>query len=96
MSVDFIRKTGTYYVRAFLVYCLGKTYEIVSNSVTTSGEFLSFGLTGKAEQIILERGRYRLEVWGAQGGDSTGKGDKLFNYSYFSDIMLLKAKINIF
>ena len=46
------------------VDCLGKTYEIVSNSVTTSGEFLSFVYTGKAEQIILERVRYKLEVLG--------------------------------
>lgn len=42
--------------------------------MTTSVNSLTFGYEGKPSKISLCKGQYKLEVWGAKGGDSTGKG----------------------
>lgn len=41
-------------------------------TVITSGNSLSFGFKGEATKIQLPQGQYKLEVWGAEGGESTG------------------------
>lgn len=71
-SIDFGGKAGTYYVRSFIADIDGKSTELVSNQVTTSGSTLSFDYERMAKQIILPKGQYKLEVWGAQGGNSSG------------------------
>lgn len=74
-TIDFLCKSGTYYVRCLVVNCEGKSKEIVSNSVTTSGECVTFGYKGEPEKISLIGGKYKLEVWGAKGGDMTDTRD---------------------
>ena len=37
-----------------------------------SGGKRDFAYTGNAQQITLDAGKYKLEVWGAQGGGNTG------------------------
>lgn len=71
--LDFSGKPGTYYVRALVVDVNGKSTEFVSNPVTLNGKFLSFAYEGRAAELFLAAGRYKLEVWGAKGGDSKGK-----------------------
>lgn len=69
-TVDFAGKAGKYYIRAYVVDSRGMAVELASNPVTTKGSGLSFGYEGKAAIFVLAGGRYRLEVWGAQGGKS--------------------------
>lgn len=59
-------------MRALVFSEEGKAAEIVSNPVTTSGSSIAFGYEGKAVQVALLDGKYKLEVWGAQGGDGGG------------------------
>ncbi|KAK8842165.1 hypothetical protein M9Y10_026394 [Tritrichomonas musculus] len=75
MKTSFARKPGTYYVRCIVFNSEGESNEIVSNSVTTNGSCLTFDYEGKPAKIQLPQGQYKLEVWGAKGGDSTGQGD---------------------
>ena len=35
-----------------------------------AGMVLDFAYTGAAQEITLPKGTYRLECWGAQGGDA--------------------------
>lgn len=69
---SFSRQSGTYYVRALVVDMRGSTREIVSNPVKVL--VMTFGYEGKSREIVLEKGKYKLEVWGAQGGNSAGRG----------------------
>ncbi|KAK8883496.1 hypothetical protein M9Y10_042588 [Tritrichomonas musculus] len=71
-------KIGRYYVRCIVFNSEGESNEIVSNPVTTNGIFhcLTFEFKEiKPVKIPLLKGKYKLEVWGAKGGDSTGKGN---------------------
>lgn len=72
-TVDFICKSGTYFVRCIVFRADGKSQEFVSNKVTTSGTSVLLGYEGKQADFSLSPGRYKFEVWGAKGGDSTGK-----------------------
>ena len=45
---------------------------------TYSGGKKDFAYTGSAQQITLDAGKYKLEVWGAQGGHTGGKGGYSF------------------
>ena len=74
MKTTFMCKPGTYYVRCIIFNNGGESNEIVSNPVTASGSSLEFDYKREAEKITLPCGRYKLEVWGAKGGDSTGNG----------------------
>ena len=74
MKTSFARKPGTYYVRCIVFNSEGESNEIVSNSVTTSGSLTFEYREKKAAKISLPQGKYKLEVWGAKGGDSTGNG----------------------
>lgn len=69
---DFICKPGTYYIRCIVFDSQGKCVELLSNPVRTSGSSVSFCYEGKPTTISLIEGQYKLEVWGAKGGDSTG------------------------
>ena len=72
-TIDFLCKSGTYYVRCLVFDNEGRSAEIVSNPVTTNSANTSFRFDGKPTSFSLLKGRYKLEVWGAKGGDSTGK-----------------------
>ena len=80
-TVDFGCKPGTYYVRALVFDNDGKWTEIVSNAVTTNGRSILFCYEGKSSAICLPKGKYKLEVWGAQGGKSTKANGGLGGYS---------------
>ena len=71
-TVDFGAKPGRYFVRALVVNKIGKSVELVSNPVTTSGQSMDFEYEGKAATVMMIKGSYKLEVWGASGGKSTG------------------------
>ena len=64
----------------YTVLCLvfdseGESQEIVSNTVKTSCEKVEFRYVAPQPSKILPcEGQYKLEVWGAKGGDSKGKG----------------------
>ena len=47
-----------------LVKQKGKTYPV--------GEVFNFAYTGSVQQITLPKGKYKLQCWGAQGGNVTG------------------------
>ena len=77
MKTSFLCKSGVYYVRCIVFNANGVINEILSKAVTKSGSSFDFGYENQAE-IILYRGKYKLEVWGAKGGDSTGDGCDIF------------------
>ncbi|KAK8888242.1 hypothetical protein M9Y10_039307 [Tritrichomonas musculus] len=72
-TTGFICKSGTYYVRCIIFDSEGKSSELVSNAVTTNGKCVTFDYKEKSESFTLCKGQYKLEVWGAKGGDSIGK-----------------------
>ena len=72
-TVDFTCKQGTYFERCIVFSNNGISQEFVSNKVTTSGTSLLFHYKGEQEEFSILPGKYKLEVWGGQGGDSTGK-----------------------
>ncbi|KAK8884623.1 hypothetical protein M9Y10_043739 [Tritrichomonas musculus] len=76
MKTAFACGTGTYYVRCIAFNSDGESNEIVSNPVTTTLSSLTFEYDEQKKPAIisLPRGQYKLEVWGAKGGDSTGDG----------------------
>ncbi|KAK8899209.1 hypothetical protein M9Y10_001513 [Tritrichomonas musculus] len=75
MNTSFACKPGKYYVRCIVFNSDDESNEIVSNSVTTNSSCLTFGyLKREPVKISLPQGQYKLEVWGAKGGDSTGNG----------------------
>lgn len=69
---DIVCKSGTYYIRCIVFDDHGKSKELISNSVTTSGTNVAFDFSGMCETVSLPPGQYKLEVWGAKGGNSTG------------------------
>lgn len=71
-TIDCGGKAGTYYIRCIVFGTNGKHKELVSNAVTTSGESITFDYVGKPSQILLTEGKYKLEVWGAKGGNGGG------------------------
>lgn len=73
-TIDFACKAGTYYVRAFVASIDGKSTEIVSNAVTLNDTRIEFDYEGRPSQLIFAAGNYKLQVWGAEGGSSTGNG----------------------
>ncbi|KAK8845001.1 hypothetical protein M9Y10_021175 [Tritrichomonas musculus] len=74
INTTFACKIGLYYVRCIVFNTEGESNEIVSNSVTTTAGSFTFGYEGNPAKISLPKGQYKLEVWGAKGGDSTGNG----------------------
>lgn len=80
-TTDFICRPGTYFVRCIVFSTDGKSVEFVSNEVRTSGTSVLLGYEGKKAEFHLFQGKYKLEVWGAQGGDSVGERDKSYNTS---------------
>lgn len=71
-TVNFCVPAGTYYVRAFVQDNRGRFMELISNAVKSNGKSISFDYKGKPEIVSLFCGKYKLEVWGAQRGDSVG------------------------
>ena len=68
----FLRRSGTYYMRCIVFDINGGSRELVSSPITTSGTFATFDYEGKPARVSLCKGRYKLEVWGAKGGNSAG------------------------
>lgn len=63
---------GTYYLHVLLVGKAGTKKEIISSETSTSQGKKDFDYTGDVQEYELSAGEYKLEVWGAQGGDSQG------------------------
>lgn len=69
-SFSFIKLKGTYYLHALIVDKEGHSYELVSGKLSTAKTVLTYDYTGSPQTVELEKGEYKLEVWGAQGGTS--------------------------
>ena len=66
----FYCKQGTYYVHALIIDNYGIKSEIVSDGVTTNGFLCTFQYKGSVQSVSLLPGTYKLECWGAEGGNS--------------------------
>lgn len=73
---EFICKSGIYFVRCIVFDEMGKSVELVSSPVTTRGSSVCFTYTGCVSTVSLLEGKYKLEVWGAKGGNTGGRKDK--------------------
>lgn len=68
-DVTLLKKKGTYYLHALVVDNEGHCEEFVSQPLITNFDGLfNYDCTGNVQQVELEAGTYKLEVWGAQGG----------------------------
>lgn len=66
----FTTPAGTYFVHAILVDNYGKSRHLMSAPATTKGAYITFEYTGYVQSANLSRGLYKLEVWGAEGGET--------------------------
>lgn len=66
-NVSFMKGKGTYYLHVLVVDIYGNPNEFVSDALHTNGIFFVFDYTGNVQTVELEKGDYKLEVWGAQG-----------------------------
>ena len=66
-SLKKVMAGGTYYVHVLVTDKVGNKNEIVSSSVVVDS-VLNYAYTGSAQNVELLPGKYKLEVWGAQGG----------------------------
>lgn len=71
-TADILAKAGTYYVCAMITDVKGNKRELISKPVTTSGINIAFNYGNREKELLVYKGRYKLEVWGAQGGSSDG------------------------
>ena len=67
MEVKKVKAAGTYYVHVLVTDNSGNKNEIVSSSVVVDS-VLNYAYTGSSQNVELLPGKYKLEVWGAQGG----------------------------
>ncbi len=72
--------SGDLYLHVLITNKNGDPTEYISQNSLTNEKDISFDYTGKEEKISLLPGKYRLEVWGAQGGNA---------YSYNRDTCYL-------
>lgn len=72
-KVEFSKSEGQYFLHALIVDNQGRKKELVSQPLITKGaaEF-TYDFVGHSETVTLEPGRYKLEVWGAEGGKREG------------------------
>ena len=81
-TVKKAKPQGTYYLHVLIVGKTGTKKEIISSETATSQGKMDFPYTGSVQEYELSPGKYKLEVWGAQGGNaleatySAGKGGK--------------------
>lgn len=69
------------------------SYVNTEKVVATAGTKWNFNYTGNVQSKTLEKGKYKLEVWGAQGGGNEGgKG----GYSYGNINLTSKSTLNIY
>ena len=66
MEVKKVKAAGTYYVHVLVTDNSGNKNEIVSSSVVVDS-VLNYAYTGSSQNVELLPGKYKLEVWGAQG-----------------------------
>ena len=96
-EVLFMKRAGTYFLHVLLVDNFEHETELVSKGVTTKGFALTYDFTGRVETVTLDSGKYKLEVWGAEGGETKdfsktpGKG----GYSYGTLTLQSKTKLYI-
>lgn len=62
----------------------GKTYPV--------GEVFNFGYTGSVQQITLPKGKYKLQCWGAQGGNVSGSYTQAGSKGGYSEGVLTLTK----
>ena len=67
------KPAGTYYLHILLVSNTGTKKEIISTTTATSTEIFDYSYTGSVQTVTLPAGEYKLEVWGAQGGDNSSQ-----------------------
>ena len=72
MNQDFLfrKNRGTYFLHVKIYNKFGDLYELVSDALTTKGVQHSFDFTGRVQSVKLGSGTYKLEVWGAEGGEN--------------------------
>lgn len=69
-TVKKAKPQGTYYLHVLIVGKTGTKKEIISSETATSQGKKDFPYTGSVQEYELSPGKYKLEVWGAQGGNA--------------------------
>ena len=100
-NISFLKEKGIYYLHALLVGVNGQSYEYVSQSLNTNGaKCLTFDYTGSVQTVELEKGEYKLEVWGAQGATAYYSSDSYIRTGgkggYYVGTINLQSKTKMF
>ena len=67
-EVKKVKAAGTYYVHVLVTDNSGNKNEIVSSSFVSVDSTINYSYTGAVQNVELLPGKYKLEVWGAEGG----------------------------
>lgn len=93
---SFKKTAGTYFLHALIIDDIGNVDEYVSEAIQTKGARYTFNYTGRVQSIKLNEGKYKLEVWGAEGGNNgdfsgfAGKG------GYSVGFLTLKSETTLY
>ena len=93
---SFYKPAGTYYLHALIVDNLGHFKELVSSCITTNGIKFAFKYTGKVQSVQLMPGKYKFEVWGAEGGTTDEYSMNPGRGGYSSGILNLKKETTLY
>lgn len=91
-SGTIIGKEGNGYAKVTKLLSIVKISSITLENPEV-GQKIDFGFTGKPQSIVLPKGKYKLEVWGAEGasrGASGGKG------GYSTGVLTLNNITNLY
>lgn len=79
------KPVGTYFLHAIIIDNYGQTEEFVSNSLAIKPKPINFDFTGQVQEITLNKGIYKLEVWGASGGENNvGCNESIYTSKTYS------------
>ena len=86
VSLKKVMAGGTYYVHVLVTDKVGNKNEIVSSSVVVDS-VLNYAYTGSSQNVELLPGKYKLEVWGAQGGYANEKKSDFYSVISSNDLI---------
>lgn len=95
INLEFKETSLMYGDKEVSVAYLGDT-EVYSPGLPIGTTF-DFDYTGAVQEVTLPKGRYKLQCWGAQGGDSSYSGATNGGYGGYSEgILELKEKTTLY
>lgn len=93
---SFMKTAGTYFLHALIIDDIGNVDEYVSKAIQTKGIKYTFDYTGRVQSIKLNEGKYKLEVWGAEGGNNGAFSGFAGKGGYSVGLLTLKSETTLY